>query len=36
MRKAYQTDLSDDEWSYIEPHLPIPNDYRASQDAQYP
>jgi putative transposase len=25
MRKAYQTDLSDAEWSYIEPHLPIPN-----------
>jgi putative transposase len=25
MRKAYQTDLSDEEWSYIEPHLPIPN-----------
>ena len=23
MRKAYQTDLSDAEWSYIEPHLPI-------------
>jgi putative transposase len=25
MRKAYQTDLSDEEWSFIEPHLPIPN-----------
>jgi putative transposase len=24
MRKAYQTDLSDAEWSYIEPYLPIP------------
>src|SRR5215203_3092649 len=24
MRKAYQTDLSDAEWSYIEPHLPAP------------
>ncbi len=24
MRKAYQTDLSDAEWSYVEPHLPIP------------
>jgi len=24
MRKAYQTDLSDAEWSYIEPHLPTP------------
>jgi hypothetical protein len=24
MRRAYQTDLSDAEWSYIEPHLPIP------------
>ena len=22
MRQAYPTDLSDDEWSYIEPHLP--------------
>jgi putative transposase len=22
MRRAYQTDLSDAEWSYIEPHLP--------------
>src|ERR671929_926502 len=25
MRRAYQTDLSDAEWSYIEPHLPTPN-----------
>ena len=24
MRKPYPTDLSDAEWSYIEPHLPIP------------
>jgi putative transposase len=24
MRKAYQTDLSDAEWSYIEPHLSTP------------
>jgi hypothetical protein len=24
MRRAYQTDLSDEEWSYIEPHLPTP------------
>jgi putative transposase len=24
MRRAYQTDLSDSEWSYIEPHIPIP------------
>jgi putative transposase len=24
MRKAYQTDLSDAEWSYIEPYLPTP------------
>jgi putative transposase len=24
MRKTYQTDLSDEEWSYIEPHLPAP------------
>jgi putative transposase len=25
MRKAYQTDLSDEEWSFLEPHLPVPN-----------
>jgi putative transposase len=25
MRRAYQTDLSDAEWSCIEPHLPVPN-----------
>ncbi len=24
MRKTYPTDLSDEEWSYIEPHLPVP------------
>lgn len=24
MRRAYQTNLSDAEWSYIEPHLPTP------------
>jgi putative transposase len=24
MRKAYQTDLSDAEWSFLEPHLPTP------------
>ena len=24
MRRAYQTDLSDAEWSYTEPHLPTP------------
>jgi putative transposase len=24
MRTAYQTDLSDAEWSYIEPHIPTP------------
>jgi putative transposase len=24
MRRAYQTDLSDAEWSYIEPHIPAP------------
>ncbi len=24
MRRAYQTDLSDAEWSCLEPHLPIP------------
>jgi transposase len=23
MRKPYQTDLSDDEWNYIEPHMPL-------------
>jgi putative transposase len=27
MRKPYPTDLSDAEWSYIEPHLPLPKDY---------
>jgi len=25
MRQAYQTDLSDAEWSCLEPHLPLPN-----------
>jgi putative transposase len=25
MRKSYPTDLSDEEWSYIEPHLPAPS-----------
>jgi putative transposase len=24
MRKAYQSDLSDEEWSFLEPHLPVP------------
>jgi putative transposase len=24
MRKAYQSDLSDEEWSFLEPHLPAP------------
>src|SRR5215216_3585839 len=24
MRRAYQTDLSDAEWAYIEPHIPTP------------
>ncbi len=24
MRKAYQSDLLDEEWSFLEPHLPIP------------
>ena len=24
MRRAYQTDLSDAEWSCLEPHLPAP------------
>ena len=27
MRKPYPTDLSDAEWSYIEPHLPAPKGY---------
>jgi putative transposase len=25
MRKAYQSDLSYEEWSFLEPHLPLPN-----------
>jgi putative transposase len=25
MRKAYQSDLSDEEWSFLEPQLPVPN-----------
>ena len=24
MRKAYQSDLSDAEWSFLQPHLPVP------------
>jgi transposase len=24
MRKAYQSDLSDAEWSCLKPHLPVP------------
>jgi transposase len=24
MRKTYPTDLSDAQWNYIEPHLPVP------------
>ncbi len=24
MRRAYQSDLSDEEWDVIEPHLPVP------------
>ena len=24
MERAYQTDVSDEEWSYVEPHLPAP------------
>ena len=24
MRKAHQSDLSDAEWSFLEPHLPVP------------
>jgi hypothetical protein len=27
MRKPYPTDLSDAEWTYIEPHLPAPKGY---------
>jgi putative transposase len=27
MRKPYPTDLSDDEWNYIEPHMPPPLGY---------
>ena len=27
MRRPYPTDLSDAEWNYIEPHLPVPKDY---------
>src|SRR5918912_2999877 len=27
MREPYTTDLSDEEWSYIEPHLPAPKGY---------
>jgi putative transposase len=26
MRKPYLTDLSDEEWNYIEPHMPVPRD----------
>ena len=26
MRKPYPTDLSDAEWSYIEPHMPVPEE----------
>jgi putative transposase len=24
MRKAYQSDISDAEWFFLEPHLPVP------------
>jgi putative transposase len=27
MRKTYSTDLSDEEWKYLEPHLPAPEEY---------
>jgi putative transposase len=27
MRKPYPTDLSDAEWSYIEPHMPLPKEH---------
>ena len=25
MRRAYQSDLSDEEWSFLQPHLPVPD-----------
>src|SRR5215204_3790080 len=27
MRKPYPTDLSDAEWTYIEPHMPLPKEH---------
>ena len=27
MRKPYPTDLCDDQWNYIEPHMPAPKGY---------
>ena len=36
MRKAYQSDLSDAEWTCLEPHLPIPNSHRTSLAPQPP
>jgi hypothetical protein len=27
MRKPYPRDLSDEEWKYIEPHMPTPSGY---------
>ena len=27
MRKPYPTDLSDAEWNYIQPHLPVPKEH---------
>jgi putative transposase len=27
MRKPYPTDLSDAEWSYIVPHMPVPKEH---------
>ncbi len=26
-KKPYPTDLSDDEWTYIEPHMPAPKEH---------
>ena len=31
MRKPYPTDLSDEEWNYIEPHIPTPKGYGRSR-----
>ena len=31
MRKAHQSDLSDEEWSCLEPHLPVPEAHGRSR-----